>query len=291
MRSNTTVYKILHTPLTKIIIGVGVVAGIYGLSQYLLTELLKTVSFSNDLEKLVAGIVSAILSIIAYTYLFTFYEKRKITELSVRKLGRNLIPGVIIGIVLQSLTILVIYLKGGYSIITVNDIVFIIPAATMAFSSAIFEELLFRGIMFRIIEEKSGTFIALIFSAFIFGLLHLANPNSSFIVAIGLAIQAGLLLATAYVYTRNLWFPIAIHFAWNFTQSGIYGAIVSGNSSGKSLLTSEIQGAKWFTGGQFGPEGSIQATLFCLIATIILLALCIKQKKIIAPYWKPKTTL
>lgn len=98
-----------------------------------------------------------------------------------------------------------------------------------------------------------------------------------------------MLLAAAYIYSRNLWFPIAIHFAWNFTQSAIFGANVSGNALSKTLITSKIQGAEWFTGGQFGPEGSIQATLFCLIAAIILLILSHRNGNIVKPYWN-KTT-
>jgi membrane protease YdiL (CAAX protease family) len=128
----------------------------------------------------------------------------------------------------------------------------------------------------------------LIISAALFGAVHLANPNSSLIAGIGLAIQAGLLLGAAYIYFKNLWFPIAIHFAWNFTQSAIFGANVSGSAVSKTLITSEIRGAEWFTGGQFGPEGSIQATVFCLIASIILLVISHKEGKIIKPYWKQK---
>src|SRR5690606_38179680 len=111
------------------------------------------------------------------------------------------------------------------------------PPLTMAFTSAIFEEILLRGIIFRILEEKLGSYIALFISALIFGALHLANPNSSITAAVGLAIQAGLLLGAAYIYTRNLWFPIAIHFAWNFTQSAVFGANVSGGSISKTLIT------------------------------------------------------
>ena len=114
--------------------------------------------------------------------------------------------------------------------------------------------------------------------------MHLANPHSSIVAALGLAIQAGLLLAAAYIFSRNLWFPIAIHFAWNFTQSGIFGVSTSGNNMGTSLLTTKIEGAEWFTGGQFGPEGSIQATVFCLIATIVLMLFNHKQRRIIKLY-------
>ncbi|MBN1781874.1 CPBP family intramembrane metalloprotease, partial [bacterium] len=171
-------------------------------------------------------------------------------------------------------------------VISVNPILFLIPPLTMAFSSAIFEETLFRGIIFRIIEEKLGSYFSLAISALLFGLLHLLNPNCSLIAGIGLAIQAGLLLASAYIYSRNLWFPIAVHFAWNFAETGIFGAIVSGNEFSKTWITSKITGPVWLTGGEFGPEGSVQATFFCLAVSVILLILSHRQGKIIKPYWK-----
>ena len=152
-------------------------------------------------------------------------------------------------------------------------------------TAAIFEEVLFPGIVFRITEEKLGSYIALAVSALIFGALHLLNPNSTLVSGLAVAIEAGLLLGASYMYTRNLWFPIAIHFAWNFTQSGIYGASTSGGAVTKSLLTSKIAGPVMITGGQFGPEGSVQAVIFCSIATVILMVLSHRQNKIIKPYW------
>ena len=278
--------KILHFPLTKIIIGLIVVAGIVSLGQTLMRELLNQTGLERDLKRLITGIVVALISIISYIYLYKFYEKRKITEFSRKGLLKNLGIGILIGAGLQALTIGFIYLKGGYSIVSFNPILYLIPPLTMAFTSSIFEETIMRGIIFRIMEEKLGSYMALIISALLFGAMHLANPNSSLVAGLGIAIQAGLLLAAAYIYTRNLWFPIAIHFAWNFTQAAIFGANVSGNAISKTLITSKIEGAEWFTGGAFGPEGSLQATIFCSIATIILLVLSHKDGKIIKPYWK-----
>jgi len=278
--------KVLHSPLTKILIGIIVVATVYAAGQFYLNELFKQISITEWLRYLIIGVVSAFLVVAVYIILFRSYEKRKITELSIKGIGKHLGPGILLGVVLQSLTILVIYLSGGFTVVSVNSILLVVPALTLSFSAAIFEEVFFRGIIFRVTEEKLGSYLALLISALIFGALHLANPNSSLIVAVGLVIQAGLLLAAAYIYTRNLWFPIAIHFAWNFTQAGIFGAAVSGNALGRSLLTSKIEGPSWITGGSFGPEGSIQATLFCLVPTVIILILSRRQKKMISPYWR-----
>jgi membrane protease YdiL (CAAX protease family) len=278
--------NILNSPLTKIIIGLIVCIVTVRFGQMAILKLLELTSIDKELQRVIGGVAVAVLAIISYHYLYSFYEKRKITELSTNGLINNLGTGFLIGATLQSLTILVIYLKGGYSVISVNPILFIVPALIKAFTAAIFEEILLRGIVFRIAEEKLGSYFSMAISAVLFGAMHLANPHSSLIAGVGIAIQAGLLLAAAYMYTRNLWFPIAIHFAWNFTQSAIFGANVSGNTISKTLITSRIEGAEWFTGGLFGPEGSIQATVFCLMATIILLVLCHREGKIIAPYWK-----
>lgn len=286
MKNKTVGQRILYFPLVKIIIGIIACSAVVAVGQLISNGLLNLTGLEKDYKNLINGILAAILSIITYRYLFSFYEKREITEFSKTGIIKNLTFGIIIGALLQSLTILVIYLNNGYSVISINPVLFLIPPLTMAFTSAIFEETIFRGIIFRIIEEKLGSYFSLAISALLFGLLHLANPNSSWTAAIGLAIQAGLLLGAAYIYSRNLWFPIAIHFAWNFTETAVFGAVVSGNVISKTLITSKIQGAAWYTGGAFGPEGSVQATLFCLVVTVILLVLSHRREKIIKPYWK-----
>ena len=282
----STIKKVLHFPLTKIIIGFIVCMGAVSLGQVAIEKSLNITSIPPDFKKFIIGLTTALLALLSYVYLFKYYEKRVLTELNTQRIVKSLVYGAGLGMLLQSLTVLVIYLKGGYTIVNINPILFIIPPLTMAFTSAIVEEILFRGILFRVIEEKLGSYLSLLISALLFGFIHISNPNSSFLTAVGLAIQAGLLLGAAYIYAKNLWFPIAIHFAWNFTQSAIFGANVSGNTIPKTLITSKIEGAEWFTGGEFGPEGSIQATIFCLVATIALLFLSHKKGNIVKPYWK-----
>lgn len=282
----STIKKVLHFPLTKIIIGFIVCMGAVSLGQVAIEKSLSITSIPLDFKKFIIGLTTALLALLSYVYLFKCFEKRVLTELNTQRIVKNLVYGAGLGMLLQSLTVLVIYLKGGYTIVNINPILFILPPLTMAFTSAIFEEILFRGILFRVIEEKLGSYLSLLISALVFGFIHISNPNSSFLTAVGLAIQAGLLLGAAYIYAKNLWFPIAIHFAWNFTQSAIFGANVSGNTIPKTLITSKIEGAAWYTGGGFGPEGSIQATIFCLVATIALLFLSHKKGNIVKPYWK-----
>ncbi len=282
---NRTGHKILHFPLVKILIAIIVVVGLYIASQFLFDWLFNVMGLPIQLRYLGISVISSGIAIWAYLALFKVYEKRSVGELNLLGLSKFLLKGILLGAVLQSLTILVMYFAGAYDVLGINPIIQILPGLAMAFSSAIFEEILMRGIIYRITEEKLGSVIALVISALIFGGLHLGNPNSTLFLALGLAIQAGLLLGVAYIYSRSLWFPIGIHFAWNFLQSGIFGAAVSGNATRQSLLSAEIVGNELITGGEFGPEGSVQATLICLIATVTLLVLCYRKGRFIRPFW------
>jgi len=285
METLTAKQKIFNFPVTKIILALLAFMAFVIIGQQVAAKLLALTSLDRDFRNLFKGIIVSALAITSYVLFFKNYEKRDVTEIGTKRLAKNLFLGTLIGFALQSLTILVIYLNGSFSIVAVNPVSFILIPLTIAFTIAIIEEILVRGIIFRILEEKLGTYIALAISAIIFGALHLANPNSTLLSGLCITI-AGFLLGAAFVYSRNLWFPIAFHFAWNFTQSGIFGAITSGNEKTSSLLVSKIEGPGFITGGEFGPEGSIQATIFCLIAAIIILALSQKENKIIQPYWK-----
>jgi len=284
METITTKQRILNAPITRILLGLLVCFIAFILAQQVTGKVLDLTVADKNMRNLIKGVISSAAVIGAYIYFFRRYEKRAVTEFSSKGIAKYVVIGTIIGVLLQSLTILVIMINGGFEIVSVNPISNMIIPFTIAFSIAIFEEILIRGIIFRIVEEKLGSYISLLITAIIFGALHLANPNSTLMSGICVGIEAGFLMGAAYIYARNLWFPIAIHFAWNFMQSGIFGAVTSGNEKTSSLITTKITGSQLFTGGEFGPEATIQAIIFCSLASIVLMIL--SQNKVISPYWK-----
>lgn len=285
MQTLTLKQKIFNSSVIKIVLALLVFLVVVVIGQQVVSRLLSITTLDKDVRNVIKAVFVSSSVIISYVLFFKNYERRKVVEFAYQGLVKNLIIGTSVGFILQSLTILVIYLNGGYRIVAINPLSFIvIPFVTML-TVSIIEEVLVRGIIFRITEEKLGSYIALTISSLIFGALHLANPHSSLLS--GLCVTtAGFLLGSVFIYSRNLWFPIALHFAWNFTQSGIFGAVTSGNEKSSSLLEAKIQGLEIITGGEFGPESSIQATLICLIAAVIFLFLSFKGNKIIKPYWR-----
>ncbi len=285
METLTLKQKISNSSIIKALLALLVFMAVVIIGQQIASKLLALTPLDKNFRNLLKGLFVSSACILSYIFFFQKFEKRSITEFASKGFLKNVAIGALLGFTLQSLTILVIYLNGSYSVVTVNPVSFILMPFAIMFTVAIIEEILVRGIIFRIIEEKLGSHIALLISGLLFGILHLANAHSTILSSLCIT-MAGFLFGAVFIYSRNLWLPIALHFAWNFTQSGIFGAITSGNEKTSSLLEAKIQGPEFITGGEFGPEGSIQAIIICLIATVILLVLNAKQNKIIKPYWK-----
>ncbi len=148
-------------------------------------------------------------------------------------------------------------------------------------AAAVTEELIFRGILFRIIEERAGTWMALALTGLLFGLSHLLNQHASLWGGIAIAIEAGGMLAAAYAATRTLWVPIGLHFGWNFAAAGIFGTEVSGNGAPEGLLHGVTTGPALLTGGDFGPEASPYAVLFGVLLTIAFMWLARRRGNLV----------
>lgn len=219
-------------------------------------------------------------------------------ELVIRRLGehprddyrdpkalRNLALGLGAGLLLFSLAVGVAALMGVYRITGEGDSsdllrALIGPAIWAAFS----EELIFRGILFRWIEEFGGSWAALLLTSAFFGAAHLANPNASPIAAVGIAFEAGVMLGAAYMLTRSLWLPMGLHAAWNFTQGEIYDIPVSGTPV-HGLLVARLSGSPLLTGNGFGLEASPIAIIVATLFGVWLLWLAIRRGELMKPWW------
>ncbi|MCB8978317.1 MAG: CPBP family intramembrane metalloprotease [Ardenticatenaceae bacterium] len=259
--------KFLRFPIVKILIGAISLIASVGIAQMIVGFLPAT--DSPLLALLTTGLV-VLVAFLAYVAFVRIMEKRAVTELSAAGAVRETAIGMAVGTLLFGTTIGILWLLGYYDVVGVNKLAVIVPVLTTAVSAGMIEELLFRGIFFRIVEERWGTWLALGITSLFFGLVHLFNPNATFVAGIAIALEAGVLLGAAYIFTRRLWLAIGIHFAWNFVQGGIFGVAVSGNEA-QGLLQSTLTGPNILSGGQFGAEASMIAVIVCLAAGLILL--------------------
>jgi uncharacterized protein len=130
------------------------------------------------------------------------------------------------------------------------------------------EEILIRGYVLTNLMDSMNKYWALVASAMIFMLMHLSNDNLSLIPLVNLFL-AGIMLGIYTIHKGNLWFPIGMHFSWNFFQGPVLGFGVSGLKV-DSVMSQEFNGSTLMTGGDFGFEGSLLLTIMMLVSITIL---------------------
>lgn len=267
------------------------VAMLGAISLYLAATALAIIISSNlpvmdrDLSAMVKVVVTIGLTLAAYKFWIRHLGRDERDDLPGNRLVIGLILGVLIGGALFAAIVGVAALLGIYRITsccsTVNLITDLAIASIMP---GFMEELFFRGILFRWIEEMAGSWVALAATSILFGFAHALNPNATLFSSTAIAVEAGILLGGAYVLTRSLWLPIGLHAAWNFTQGYLFGIPVSGVAE-KGLVTSRLSGPELMTGGGFGLEASVIALVIGTAAGVWLLKLAIAKGQLVQPSW------
>jgi uncharacterized protein len=277
-------WRILSFPLTRLLIAVLFVSFMLVGAQSA-NRRIGLSRLSGDFSRLLPTGVLICAGYLAYWIYVRFLERRKAEEIAPASLLPHFGLGFLLGVVLFSTTVLVLWILGAYRVHGTNGWTTLLGFAGASLTSGFLEELYLRGLFFRILHEWLGSWIALAASALLFGLLHLGNPNATLFSSIAIALEAGVLLAAAYMVTRTLWFPAGIHFAWNFVQGGLFGVAVSGNRI-TGYFRSELSGPAFISGGDFGAEASIVAVLVCLGAGIYLLSLAQSKGRVERPFWR-----
>ncbi|MCA5894984.1 CPBP family intramembrane metalloprotease [Isoptericola sp. NEAU-Y5] len=230
---------------------------------------------------LVAGLLTAVVAVVVYGWLVRRTEHRAPDEISVKGAGAGVGWGTLLGVALFGAVIASIAFVGDYTISGVGTPVGAAGLLGIMAGAAVTEELLFRGVLFRNVERWTGTWLALVLTGALFGLIHLLNQNATLWGAIAIAISAGGMLTAAYVATRKLWLPVGLHLGWNIAASAIFSTEVSGSDTAQGLLDATMSGPALITGGAFGPEGSVFAVVLGVVATGVLMWLAHRRGHVV----------
>lgn len=279
--------RVLAYPLSELLIGVAaIILTAIGLSSVFARV---PVGHNSPLRAL-GGLAMAAAFIVAFKGLKRWVERRPDTELPLAGALPELGAGLLIGSVLFAVTAGAVALLGGLTIHGLRggagEIWAMLAMGVISGSS---EEILFRGIIFRHLESMLGSGAALAITSALFGAAHLANPGATWFAALAIAMEAGILLGAAYLYTRRLWLAMGIHAAWNFTQGWLFSVPVSGGRAPDGLLVTSRHGPEWLTGGAFGLEASVVALVVATLAGVVLLMLAARHSRFVP--WLPHTKL
>lgn len=237
--------------------------------------LVSLVPTGDDPDDQMPGLTDALLASAAalavYVGAVRLGERRWPVELDPRSLP-ELLLGIAIGAGIMSLIMAVLVGFDWYDL-RGSDSLSATKAVAVGIQTGVVEELVVRGVIFRLLTRAFNVWWALLVSAVFFGVTHLTNPGASAFSAFAIALEAGVLFAALYVWTGRLWASIGVHASWNFFQGYVYGAPVSGFDMEGSLLEAapDAGDPALLTGGAFGPEASLAALSIATAAGLLTL--------------------
>lgn len=255
----------------------GVIVNVYLIYSIKLQNILH---IDQDLLFLFCSLASCIFVIILVILRIKLIEKRDLSEIKLKKEGivYNYVRGFLIGLLLMSFVVFVLGISGNlimekYPVQKIGTKalfnVLVISIGWMIQGAS--EEILTRGWLMRVLQDRYSQKTAIITSSVFFGALHLLNPNVGIIAIINI-ILVGFLFSIYVIKTDDLWGACAMHSAWNLAQGNIYGFEVSGiDVRVGTLMDMNLYGNEIITGGAFGPEAGLAATIILVISIVILL--------------------
>ena len=273
--------RIIAHPLILLIIAIPLVGGF----AWLVTKGMEFVVPTNGLSPAVLATAGALAGIGAYKVYKRWIERTPDRELPLGPELAQLAIGLAAGAGIFALATASVSLMGGFTIMGTRTQTDLGPMLAVGIIAGVLEEIIFRGLMLRLLEKLLGSWIALAITAGFFGLAHLMNPDATLFAALAIAMEAGIMLGAAYLLTRNLWLAIGIHAAWNFTQGWLFSIPVSGGPAPRGLLISQRTGPDWLTGGGFGLEASAVTLVIATLFGLLLLWLAIRRGNLVPAPW------
>lgn len=276
---NASIKKVLYFPITRIIIGIGVCFSLFvGVQNFVSKPFFYSIIPDKGIADPLVHCVSVMVLLLGYYILFRCYDKRKITELSIKYLPREMLGGFAMGFLTISLSISILYFLDYYQFLGITTTHYSLRLFGLLVVAALLEDLFFRGIIVRECENWLGTNVTLVIGM-LFETDHLFNPNAN-LFSIFFVLVWGFTMSMLYVYSKRIWLPFFFHVGWNFAQP-FYGSNLTGLDDMGSIIQSKWNGPEIFTGGAVGVEGSIFTAVFLLLIGISLYFLAKKEGKII----------
>ena len=228
---------------------------------------------------------SVCIILLLYGLYVRFVERRTAHEVSLAGGLGEAGKGVLLAGGIICLVVLPMAIVGYYAVESAGPVSVLVDGLFFFAIGALIQELGFRLILFRLLEELTGTWLGLGVVAVIFALAHSANPNATVATLIGMG-AGDLLLGACFVYTRRIWLVWGFHAGWNFLQDGVLGMPNSGVSELASWISPKVSGPEWLTGGVFGIEASWVVLISSAAAMAWMLARSRREGQIVPPAWR-----
>jgi membrane protease YdiL (CAAX protease family) len=233
---------------------------------------------------LLTGVMTTANLLLVYCSYAYFVERRPISEFALPHMGREIGIGLLLGFGLMTICVLIAMALGVYRLEGFDSVQNMLPTGVVL-ALPFYEEMVFRGVVFRIIQKKFGSWVAFVVSSLAFGGVHATNEGETFVGVAAIAFVYGPMLAAPFMLTGRLWMGIGLHGAWNYTMGKVYGISISG-TPGNGLFKATFEGPELLTGGSAGMEGSVIAFVLGIAATVLILIMAARSGNIVPSPWK-----
>ncbi|MFM5930056.1 MAG: lysostaphin resistance A-like protein [Novosphingobium sp.] len=279
--------RVWEFPLVAMIVALGIVAAAIFVSGTVFGRLGKTLDQNSAV--VIQGVAATLMVVLAMKYLVARLGRQQHDDFPLPPALMDWARGLAIGSGLMALAVGIAALCGVYRITgwgNSQDLVLILFSAGLV--AGFVEESIFRGVLFRWIEEMLGSWGALAITSLLFGFAHWFNDNATLFSSLAIALEAGIMLGACYMLTRSLWLAVGLHMGWNVTQGYVFDVPVSGHPV-DGLVTAQFSGPDWLSGGAFGLEASVIGLGVATLAGLVLLRKAIRAGQIRPPMWaKPE---
>lgn len=272
--------RILRSPLTRILLAL-----VFFMVPFLLIQAASTHFFDEKLYSRFGQLLGAVVGCLSYALYVTRIEKRAVTELGLKGALGEYGAGFVLGGLMVCVSVASIAALGGLRALSLAPSSIVVLPLLMHITVGLIEEMMMRGILFRVVQEWAGSWLALLASGLVFGGMHLVNDHTS-VLGIANIAAAGVFFAAAFMLTGRLWLCAAMHAGWNFAQDGIFSLAVSGHEVKNGLLSTQLSGPDWLTGGAFGIEGSAVDLVLVVLASATMVLLAPRRGRMVPPAWR-----
>ena len=286
---NGKIARLFHFPMMRIFVFALFLLPFFAFNALMVLFVIERFEepLANNID-ILRMIIAIPFLLISYGLYCRFFEKREAVEISVPGAGREWAVGFLVATSLVVLFVGLISVFGSFEILEYRPAGILVKNILVFGMGALLQELILLCILFRLVEEFAGTWVALVTSLLIFAFVHIANPNQTLGSATFLVLSSIVMIAP-FILTRRIWVSWGFHAGWNFMQAGVFGMANSGILFPGWMVT-QVGGAQWLTGGAIGLEASYLAVAADMGIGLLVIFVAIKAGKIVKPRWIKTTS-
>ena len=217
-----------------------------------------------------------LISVLFVTMFFVkIIEKNKIKICLLNNIVKNVLFGIIVGVIWFSIPIIILCIMGNLQFGIINNIPYLFVWIISVLLNVFMQNILVRGYIFELLRKDYNLLTSIMVTTLIFTLFH-GGAFEAGLIAVLNVFTMSIFMSLILIYSKSLLVPIIVHGFWNIVGSLL--GCVSLADDYPILINTTIAGNKIISGGIYKLEGSIFVLIMNLLFIIVLIILLNRKK-------------